>query len=194
MRGYKRRKYVVDKRYQGKFTLTVIGFCAFGMLVALGIFNYLAYRKFESVMWRVHIDESTIGELIKSSLIYSNVIALVLTALILIAFSRFVLLKTAPPLFRLNRHIEKAAGGNLTSNLDWVQNDEFKETAEELNRMVSSLRDKFRVVKDRGKDVQSVSNILGYVMDKPDLADEKCRLLADSLRSLRDALSKVKAA
>lgn len=188
LRDYRRRNYLVDKRYQGKFVITIIGICAFGMFIALATFNYLSYKKLDSVLWGIHIDKSTIGEIIRPYLIYSNIFAIVLTTLILIAFSRFALHKTAPPLFRLKRYIEHASQGNLNITLDWLVNDEFKKTAEELNRMVASMRDKFKVIKEKAKTIETTSHVLGHVLDKPDLSAEKCRSLIEDLQSLKEKL------
>lgn len=192
MKGYKRRTYIVDKRYQGKFVFTVLCICSIGMIAALFAFNYFSFKNLDSTVWRVHIDASTVGEIVKPYLIFSNLFALSLTAAILIAFSRFVLVKTAPPLFRLQRYIEKTGEGNLTADLEWLAVDEFKETAGELDYMVVALRDKFTVVKEKAKDVETASEALHYLLDKPESLLHKCQNLKNSLQSLKESLLNVK--
>lgn len=192
MRGYRRRNYLVDIRYQGKFVIGVILIGAFGLVLALTAFNLLAYRKIESVIWMIHIDANSIGELIRPYLIYTNIFGFAVAAISLIIFSRRVLHKTAPPLFRLKRYIERAGKFNLVAGLDWVARDEFQETAKELNGMVRTLRDKFRAVKERAGDVVAVSGVMGYIVDRPELAAEKCDDLLGHLKALKDSLERVK--
>lgn len=188
-RPYRRRQYIVDWRYQGKFVLTIAGICAMGTLVALSMFNTLAYRKLDAFTWRMHIEAGTVGELIRPYLIYSYVLALFITIAVLVGFTRFVMLKTAPPLFRLQRFIERAGDGNLSAGLDWVEHDEFRETAHALDRMVEVLRGRFARVKRASEDVVDVSIVLAHDVDRPQVAAEKCRAMADRLKALRKELA-----
>ena len=125
MKKYRRRQYLVDIRYQGKFVIGVILIGTFVQALALAIFNFLAYRKLESIVWRIHVDASTIGELIKPYLVYTSIFVIALTAVVMIDYSRRILNKTAPPLFRLKRYIERAGEFNLVAGLDWMARDEF---------------------------------------------------------------------
>lgn len=190
MKGYKRRRYIIDGFYQGKFAVTVVAICATGMFISLAIFNYLSYRAFESVVWMAHINITTVGELLRHYLLISNAVGIVLTIILLFAFSRFVLHKTAPPLFKLKRYIETVGAGNLTATIDWTERDEFKETAEEFNKMVVALRDKFMAVKEKAEVVIADSEHLGYVMDKPDMSLEKCKALIENLDTLKESLQR----
>lgn len=191
-RPYRRRQYIVDWRYQGKFVITIVAICAMGTLVALSMFNALAYHRLEAVTWQMHIEASTVGELIQPFLIYSYVLALFVTVTVLVGFTQFVILKTAPPLYRLQRFIERAAAGNLVAALDWVKNDEFGETASALNGMVESLRGRFARVKHATEDVVEVSVVLGHVLDRPPVALEKCATMRDGLKALRKEIEAVR--
>lgn len=192
-RGYRRRKYISDKGYQWRFVLATIGICAAGMVLALAVFNFLAYRGIESYTWRVHVEKSTAAELIMPYLLYSNVPALVLTIMTLSAFACFMILRTAPPVFRMKKYIDSAARGNLDIGLDWAAYDEFRETAEDLDRMVAALRERFIIVKERGDAVVLLSSIIPYVAEKPEAAREKCEALIKELEGLKSALEALKA-
>jgi methyl-accepting chemotaxis protein len=140
----------------------------------------------------MHVDASTVGELIRPYLIYSYVLALTLTILVLVGFTRFVLLRTAPPLYRLQRFIERAGDGNLSAGLDWLEHDEFRETARALDTMVEALRGRLAGVKRAAEDVVEHSVVLGHVMDKPHVAVEKCGAMLDRLKALRSELEAVR--
>lgn len=187
-RGYKRRNYVTDKRFQGKYVLTTVGICALGMLLAVGVFNYLSYGTIELAIWRAHVDEKTVGEIIRPHLISSNAFALFFTVVSLIVFSRFVLIKTAPPLYRIKKFIERTGEGNLNQTLDWITIDEFRDTADELNSMVSTLRERFDEIKKTGHAVIELSRAVGYTIDMPEIAAEKCSLLLENIEGLKKGI------
>lgn len=187
-RGYKRRRYVSDIRYQGKFVAAIAAICASGLLVALSLFNYLSRLKLQAATWKIHLGASAAGDIIRPYLLFSNILALALTVAALVAFSHLTLLKTAVPLYRLKRFIENIAEGNLNLNLDWMERDEFRETAGDLNDMAASMRERFAAVKRGAKKANKVSLVLKYIADKPELSSEKCAVLIERLDQLKEEL------
>ena len=58
--------------------------------------------------------------------------------------------------------------------------------------MVAFLRDRFSDIKERAGDVMTVSGVMGYIVDKPELAAEKCDDLLSYLNALKDSLDRVR--
>lgn len=67
--------------------------------------------------------------------------------LVVIVCALFISQRFAGPIFRLERVSESLAKGDLTVKVQFRQGDEFFETAEYMNRMIASLREK--VQKDK---------------------------------------------
>ncbi len=192
MKAYRRRNYFTSPGYQGRFILMILGIGAAGMAAALTAFNILSYRQIDSVLWKIHIKASSIWDLLVPYLAYTNAVALSLTVIALLMFSRHMIKRTAPPLFRIKHYIDTAAGGNLTADLAWTEQDEFKETADDLNAMVDAMRAKFRDIKPVGEKVVSDAGVLQYLSDNPRVCAGKCSDIIYDLQSLSQSLRKMK--
>ncbi|MDA8241707.1 MAG: hypothetical protein M0Z67_15240 [Nitrospiraceae bacterium] len=185
MRGYKRRNFFIDRSYQGRIIMRILQICFAGLALELVLFNYLSYRNVEAMRWRTHIQADTLGEIVSSYLVYSSVVALLLTGAALFVYIKFMRQKTAGPLYRLHKDIGFAAEGDLSRNI-WLRgDDDFKDTAEELDRMISSIRADFRLLSERMVDIGRTVDLLEYIADRPALASEKCRQLIEYLEPLQ---------
>jgi methyl-accepting chemotaxis protein len=180
----RRRRYITDKRYQWRTVLNVIGICAAGLLVNLSLFNFLSYRELESLQWKSHIQAASVGDIIRPYLIYTGIFCSALTVLSLFLFVRHLMRKTAGPLYRLKKEIEKAAQGDLSVTIYLRKADDFKDAAEECNRAIESLRNTFSLLKERFLFISRTLDILEYAKDKGDVSLQKCKLLKEAVESL----------
>jgi hypothetical protein len=76
-RPYRRRNYFIKKGFQGKFVLTFVLVSAIGGIIAIGVFNLLAYRKLDLMQYKIHIFTETTGQLLLRDILYANLLALV---------------------------------------------------------------------------------------------------------------------
>lgn len=183
---YKRRSYFIDKAYQGRMVLRIIMICAAGLLFELALFNFLSYRSLEEMRWRTHIGAETVGEITGTYLIYSSIFAVLFTCAALFVYSRVMHRRAAGPLYRMKRDIEMAADGDLSLNIWLRREDDFKETADELNRMVAAIRQDFRQMGDGLDKVGRTIDMLEYAEARPELMKQKCRQLIEHLEPLKD--------
>ncbi len=110
------------------------------LVVALDVYYVIG----KSVL--LHYEEVNLLPVVKSA---TTLLALHLSLylLIVIVCSLFVSHRFAGPIFRLERVSESLANGDLTVSVQFRKGDEFFETAEYMNRMIASLREK--VQKDK---------------------------------------------
>ncbi len=182
----KRRQYITHKSYQRGFVLWIILICAIGLLVNLGIFNFFSYKEIESLRWRMHIPVDTVGDIIGQYLIYSTipVVTLVVTALLI--FFRHIIKKTDRMLYDLKKDIDNIADGDISFNvsLSMHNKDDFKDLSDGCNRMVSSLRDKFSVLKIKMQGINETLEGLEHIKDKQ-LLNQKTRMLIETFERLK---------
>jgi len=152
-RTYRRRKYFVNRSYQGKYVLAIILICAFGLALALTAFNTFSYDKLEKVSWSVHLSAGSVGELIMPYLLYSIAGSVLIVLILLLLFFQYYVHRTIAHLHRLGNYIDMVGGGNLTVDLDWKFQGEFPDTAEGLNQMVRAMREKFAKIKQYSGDI-----------------------------------------
>ncbi|MBI5639650.1 MAG: methyl-accepting chemotaxis protein [Nitrospirae bacterium] len=186
MRTYKRRQYIVDRSYQGRVIAKIVMICSLGMMLELVMFNYLSYGNIESLRWRVHISAETISEIVRSYLISSSAVGISVTAIALYLFLQGILQRTAGPIYRLKKDIEIASSGDLSLSIWLSREDDFKDTAVELNRMIEAMRADFTLMRKGFSDVTRTVDLLEYVADKPEIAIAKCQRLIDTLEPLKE--------
>lgn len=183
---YKRRNYFIDKAYQGRMVLRIIMICAAGLLFELVLFNFLSYRNLEQMRWRTHIGAETVGDITNTYLLYSSILGVTFTCVALFAYLRVMNRRTAGPLYRMKRDIEMAADGDLSLNIWLRREDDFKETANELNLMVAAIRQDFKQLGDGLANVGRTIDVLEYVEDRPEFMKQKCRQLIEHLEPLKN--------
>lgn len=192
MHKYKRSHYLIDKGYQIKIVFRLLLICAVGMSLWLATFNYLAERAIEGAQWRVHMRVGTVNEIVVTSLVYATVLSVLLTIFVLFIYFRYMIGKTADPIYRMDRGLEAAAKGDLQAKIWLRKEDEFKDTVLELNKMIESVKKDFQYIRESFSEINTTVNILRYVIDRPELADEKCQSLVTSIENLLDYSSSEK--
>ncbi len=188
----RRRQYVTDRKYQWRTVLEVASICAAGLLVNLTLFNYLSYRKLEALRWKSHIQADTIADIVTPQLVYTGVLSAGITLLALLFFFLYLMRRTAGPLFRLKRDVEKAAMGDLSVNIYLRRDDDFKDVARECNRAIETLRNSFSLLKERFQFIGRTLDILEYAKDRREVAAQKSDLLKETLDLLRAETGKFK--
>lgn len=146
---FKRRRYVVNKSLQVRYTLFFVISCLLGSIIATIAFNYLALKKFEALIWRTHINVKTTGEIVKPIFMYINAIDTLFVSILLIIIGILMIRKTAGPIYRMITDIMKVANGDLSVDITLRQKDEFKDVANELNNMVRNLRGRLKVISEK---------------------------------------------
>ncbi|MDP3297595.1 MAG: methyl-accepting chemotaxis protein [Thermodesulfovibrionia bacterium] len=187
---YRRKQYITDKRYQWRIALRIISICFIYLLFNLLLFNYLTYKKLEFLRWKMHLPVETIGEIIKPYLLSSTILSIFFTVVTLFIFIRYIFKKTSCPIHRLKTDIEKVADGDLSTNIYLRKGDDFKDTANDCSRMVSALRDNFVFIKNGFSVIERILEKMEYIKDKPDIAKKECKVLMETIDSLRKGIKR----
>ncbi|RJQ13288.1 MAG: methyl-accepting chemotaxis protein [Nitrospiraceae bacterium] len=189
---HKRKRYITDKVYQWRLALRIISICSVYLLLNLVLFNYLSYRKIEFLRWKMNLPFETTGEIVEPYLISSTAITMSLAVATLVIYIIFILNKTSGPVYRLKADMEKAADGDLSTNIYLRSGDDFKETAKDCNNMVLSLRGRFARIKEGFSSAEKSLEKIEYVKDRPEIAAKECKALADTIEALKKEISSVK--
>ena len=179
----KRRQYMTHKGYQLGILLKIILICAIGLFINLGIFNFFSYKEIESLRWRMHIPVDTIGDIVGQYLAYSTVPSVTLVVIALLIFFRHIIKKTDLMLYTLKNDIEKVADGDLSFNVSLNKTDDFNYLSDDCNRMISSFRDKFSVLKVKMYDMNETLEGLQHIKDKQVLS-QKTQVLIETFERL----------
>ena len=185
---FKRRKYIVDKRFQGKFILFFVIISSFISIVATVVFNHIALKRLESIIWSAHISVKTTDEVIGSLFIYVNIIAFLVVSLLLILTGIWMVRKTSGFLYVLSKNIMRVANGDLSVSIGLRQKDEFNDVVSSLNDMIKKLRERFSDIKQRYGEISTYIRDIErtYAKDTPERED--IQKVLKRLETLRENL------
>lgn len=185
-RPYKRRRYVVDLDFQGRFAMTFALIMLAGMAVSIVLLDYFGMKAFEALKWRMVIHEDTIADVLMPYLTYISTFAVLLTGAMLLSVTGFVRWRIAGPMIRLRNDIRQVAAGDFGFEVILRRNDVFKGTAAELDSMVKSLRAGLKGVEQSFRPAKKVIDSMADARDE--LVSVKCVQLFHSFEALEDAL------
>ena len=187
---FKRRKYIVDKRFQGKFILFFVIISSISSIIATVVFNHIALKRLESIMWSAHISVKTTDEVIGSLFIYVNIIAFLVVSFLLILTGIWMVRKTSGFLYVLSKNIMRVANGDLSVSIGLRQKDEFNDVVSSLNDMIKKLRERFSDIKQRYGEISAYIRDIErtYAEDKP--SKEELQQVLKKIETLKGVLQK----
>ena len=185
---FKRRKYIVDKRFQGKFILFFVIISSFISIVATVVFNHIALKRLESIIWSAHISVKTTDEVIGSLFIYVNIIAFLVVSFLLILTGIWMVRKTSDFLHVISKNIMRVANGDLSVSIGFRQKDEFNDVVSSLNDMIKKLRERFFNIKQQYGEISAYIRDIErtYAKDTPERED--IQKVLKRLETLRENL------
>lgn len=150
---FRRRKYINDTKLQMKFVGSFVIVCLFSSILTSAIFNYLALKKFEALLWSTHISLRSTDELVRPLFMSINIINFLLVAAFLIITGIWLTRKITGPLYSMLKDIRQVATGDLSTRITLNAKDELKDIAHELNTMIKSIKDRFTVITEKYTDI-----------------------------------------
>lgn len=153
MKPYKRRNFLSKKGFQTRFIMNFVLVTVAAGLGAGAVFNVIARRKLEQMMYSLHLTARSTGEVILPELLYTMLFMSVIVLLATWIVVRQLFRGINGPLTRLRHDIADMADGDLAFDITLRRNDEFIDVAEDFNNMASKLRERFRLVSSAAKSV-----------------------------------------
>lgn len=178
----------IQREYQLK---SAIQFC-FVFLIAVLISSVFIYLKiaetvgkdYYNVLYTLDKTKELLFQTVILSVLFQILIGTLCTIIVLV----FVTHKVAGPFFRFEKFFESIHAGDLTVAVNLRDKDQFKVLAEQVNKMIMSLRDKIKGVKGSYSQLDDVSvRLKQYGEDKLTEADFR-----EIVKSLDEETSKLK--
>lgn len=185
-RKYSRKKFFIDKKFQGRFILTFVLISLAGMCLSVMLFNWLAIRQLETLKWKAMMIDETVADLVSPYLIYVNIFAVLFTAFTLLGFLKFLRWKISRSIHKLQKGLVTVRDGNFTLDIKMREGYLFQDVSEDLDKMISSLRERLQSINGACMPIRHSINILPYI--KEELLLEKCVEMRAMIRELRERL------
>jgi len=145
---HKRRTYYIKNSAQGKFISRFVLTSVLGGAIALAAFNYLAYKKIDTVLYSMRLPKISPGGLLWNEMFYTNLFVIVFIVIAFTLMARGLFNKLHGPLKKMTYDINRMTRGELNFSVSLRQKDEFADIASELSLMSASVNQRLATIQD----------------------------------------------
>lgn len=160
----KRRHYFIKKGFQFHFILKFCLLLLAGVILSTALLFFFNQDTLTSSFQNSRLEIKSTAMSILPALLYTNLITLLIVSAATIAVTLFVSHKIAGPMFRIEKGLAEAGGGDLTHRINFRKKDQMQVLADSFNIMTASLADKISGI---DAEVQGLEKLAGE-LDLPD--------------------------
>ncbi len=186
---HRRRIYYLKNTAQSKFVIRFVTSSLLGGIIAVCAFNYLSYKKIDSILYSMRMPKISPGGLLWNEMIYTNIFVIVLVLAVFIFLARGLYNRVHGPLRKLSSDISSIHAGNLHKNITLRKNDEFIDYAEALDQLVKTLNKNFKQLRNASDDISD--KIADLAINNDQEAAKKA--ISSAIESMDDSLGSFKA-
>ena len=143
-----RKQYIVDRDFQIKMVVRVIGLVIAGMILSGGLSCGIALWKEKKSAVQLYGATNTYGDdvvtvkredIIQPILFEALGVSSIVSVLFVGLFMVFYTHRIAGPVYKLRQSLEKLARGETVEKVSFRRNDEFQKLAEAFNNVVKKM-------------------------------------------------------
>ena len=146
---YRRKTYYIKNSAQTNFIFRFVIISLLGGVIAVTVFNFLSYKKIDSVLYSMRMPKISPGGLLWNEMVYTNLFVIFFILIVFALSARSLFIKLHGPLKKLTSDIQRIEGGDLNFEISLREKDEFKELAQELSKMSDGLNNLFRDINQK---------------------------------------------
>ncbi len=173
MMKYRRKKYVVEGNFQGRFILRFVLIIVGVTLLSTGSILFLFYLKYQhggvdpaSIIIRVTpdgvSDVSSLFSVVFTPLIAANLLVLIIS----VPFSLLYSHKIAGPIYRLQQSFDLLLSGEMDFMISLRRHDEFKYLADKMNALIDYMRRNVSEVRSSHRVIQAQIGQIRRLVDE----------------------------
>jgi methyl-accepting chemotaxis protein len=185
----RRRIYITNAGMQFKYSFLFAFISLLGTIAAITVFNFYALKELEALKWSTHIKVTAIGEVIDHLFIAVGIADLIIVTVMLIIAGVFMVKKTSGPIYRMEKDILKFADGDLSTHIILRRKDEFKDTAFELDTMISYIRERFGGIIEKYPEISKSIEILDVVSNDREQTNKYCDSILEQISDIEAELN-----
>ncbi|MES2528324.1 MAG: hypothetical protein V4598_14650 [Bdellovibrionota bacterium] len=182
MAFYKRSTFLIDPKFQLRFSIVISLMFILGSL----IYAFIVYDFISDLGNQYALTKLGVSEAAKSFLIFLIPFQFLLTALVILT-SIFLTHKVAGPLYKLKNHLLHIREGDPISSLEFRTGDNFQDVADEVSLFLEW------VTANQDSDFKYVSEVAAYVDNLAMvIPDDKKPVLNEISRRLKEVSNRYK--
>lgn len=187
MKGYKRRKFFIDKKLQTKYILLTIVMLLFytAALVVVLFVPHILNLKFGATMGE-QVDAARMLLSLHETVWPAIGVVVLVTGFLTIFVSHGV----AGPVYRFKKVLAEVAAGNLNITIQLRKHDDLQDLAESMNAVLAELRGFVGTLRRDHEVLNScIANLEDNIQNKT-IDDDYGRELIEKLQASRNAIAK----
>ena len=164
-KGYKRKIYIVDKKFQFKFVIMLLFFILVTVFTVSFTTFYVIWQNVINEFFFVPEASKKLGDIYIRT---SELLILPMIVLSAIAGIAGILIshRIAGPVYRMKKVSEEIAKGNLCVNVKFRKSDELHDLADSMNAMIAGVRNLVKEDRSTINKIMAVSDKLAEDVKK----------------------------
>ena len=182
---YKRRNYLIDKKFQTRFILRFSALVLMGGFITIALLYFFGTQSTTVAVLNSRVVAKTTGDFILPLLLQTVLAVTLVVGLAAAAMSILISHRISGPLFRFRKVMETLKEGDFSSEFHIRAMDQFHELEQSFNAMIKCTRQELHKVKE---DLGFLKQKLDSVGDQ-DLPENKRQTLAE-LKKISEELNR----
>ncbi len=186
---YRRRRYIVDTGFQGRFLLGFVAVALAGSIAATVFFIFSANQRLEKLQWSAFVTARSTVEVLEPLFIYVNLVAVVFVSVLLVVTWIWMMRKINGPLNGIVKNLKRVKEGDFSAAIILRRRDEFKDVAAGLNEMLDKTRERFSGFKAGYEEISQALADLEMAVAKGTAVKGKEARIIEMIRKLKDRIA-----
>ncbi|MCX5698001.1 MAG: methyl-accepting chemotaxis protein [Candidatus Omnitrophica bacterium] len=148
-RTYRRKNYLIDKKFQAKFIVKFSALIFLGGLLTVVLLYFLGTQSKTVAIQNSRVIAKTTADFILPLLIQTVIAVTVLVGIIAGILTLFISHKISGPLYRLKKVIERLERGDFSSEFNIRSTDQLSGLADEINSMIRNTKQEVCGIKNK---------------------------------------------
>ncbi len=188
---YKRRKYFINKDFQGKYIFNYFFLVAIGSIFFIGIFSFFSSNTLSIVYDNYHLQLGVTPDILLRKILYTQWFFVVIGGGLIILITLLLTHRIAGPFFRFEKALDEMKDGNISKKIVLRKKDEGKVLAEKINSFNCTLADKISQIKALNSNIATASREMENILQSPQTDIEKLTSLLKEIQNNQQDMQNV---
>ena len=146
-RGYKRRQYFIDRKFQSDYIIKFCALVVLGGLLTIGLLYLLAMRSTTVSIVDSRVVVRSTADFLLPLLVQTVAVVTILIGIAVMVVAVLLSHKIAGPLYRFQKEIKNLENGDFTTEFRIRKMDQLQDLAENFNQMIKKTREELTQLK-----------------------------------------------
>lgn len=170
---YKRRKYFINKEFQGRFIFNYFLLAAIGSLLFVAVFSFFSANTLSIVYENYHLQLGLTPGILIRKILGTQWLIIVLGGGAVILVTLLLTHRIAGPFFRFEKSLDEMIDGDLSNKVVLRKKDEGKQLAQKINAFNYILSDKLSIMENFNATIAISSRQLKKMLEESDIDEER---------------------